>query len=170
MDNSNTYDDEILVVDDVVVEELDEANKSADSFYDMVGNEVASFDNFQLTSQDMENVRMLVSSKGKRMQEISEQYKCAQTATDNALELAENIQGKVKFGHGRKEIYNTKESVLKNAEAICEIAKTQKLLQEYQTYLSSFTNFLFSLTTSSIAMNRSVVRELEVLLKDDGTG
>ena len=51
------------------------------------------------------------------------------------------------------------------AEGIMTAAEAQKVSFEYQTKLTEITKFLLRLGLSNIAMNRSVVRELELKLK-----
>jgi len=51
------------------------------------------------------------------------------------------------------------------AEAQISAAEAQKISFKYQTKLTEITKFLFGLGVSNIAMNRSVVRELELKLK-----
>lgn len=67
---------------------------------------------------------------------------------------------------GRKEAIELLQDASEySSKALISLAEAQKKSFEYQTKLTEITKFLFGLGVSSIAMNRCVVRELELKLK-----
>ncbi len=84
-----------------------------------------------------------------------------------AKEKAENAHVKIGlFDYSKKEAINLLQSASQGlAEGLMTATEAQKVSFEYQTKLTEITKFLFGLGVSNIAMNRSVVRELELKLK-----
>lgn len=67
---------------------------------------------------------------------------------------------------GRKEAIELLQDASKySSEALISLAEAQKKSFEYQTKLTEIAKYLFGLGVSNIAMNRCVVRELELKLK-----
>lgn len=70
------------------------------------------------------------------------------------------------FDYSKKDAIKLLQEASKGlAEGIMTAAEAQKVSFEYQTKLTEITKFLLRLGLSNIAMNRSVVRELELKLK-----
>ncbi|AFS77513.1 hypothetical protein Curi_c04380 [Gottschalkia acidurici 9a] len=93
-----------------------------------------------------------------------------QKAVNMAVEAknkAENAQVKIGlFDFSKKEAINLLQSASEGlAEGLMTAAEAQKVSFEYQTKLTEISKFLFGLGVSNLAMNRSVVRELELKLK-----
>lgn len=93
-----------------------------------------------------------------------------QKSVNMALEAknkAEDAQVKIGlFDYSQKDAIKLIQSASKGlAEGLMTAAEAQKVSFEYQTKLAEITKFLFGLGVSNIAMNRSVVKELELKLK-----
>lgn len=93
-----------------------------------------------------------------------------QKAVNMAVEAKNKAQSaQVKIGlfdYSKKEAINLLQSASEGlAEGLMTAAEAQKVSFEYQTKLTEITKFLFGLGVSNLAMNRSVVRELELKLK-----
>lgn len=69
------------------------------------------------------------------------------------------------YGGRREAIELLQDASKYSSEALISLAEAQKKSFEYQTKLTEITKFLFGLGVSSLAMNRCVVRELELKLK-----
>lgn len=98
------------------------------------------------------------------------------TALENNVQKAVNLAAEAKKRAQNAQVsagwFKKKEAIelLQNAtqglaEAQISASDAQKLLFEYQTKLTEITKYLFGLGVSNIAMNRSVVREIELKLK-----
>lgn len=95
-----------------------------------------------------------------------------QKAVNMAIEAknkAENAQVKIGlFDYSKKEAINLLQSVSEGlAEGLITVTESQKVFFNYQTELTEITKRLFSIGVSNIAMNRSVVRELELKLRGE---
>lgn len=84
-----------------------------------------------------------------------------------AKNKAEDAQVKIGlFDYSKKEAINLLQSASEGlAVGLITAAEAQKVSFEYQTKLTEITKFLFGLGVSNLAMNRIVVRELELKLK-----
>jgi hypothetical protein len=93
-----------------------------------------------------------------------------QKSVNMALEAKNKAEGaQVKIGlfdYSQKDAIKLIQSASKGlAEGLMTAAEAQKVSFEYQTKLAEITKFLFGLGVSNLAMNRSVVKELELKLK-----
>ena len=108
---------------------------------------------------------------------ISSQYNSIVELEDSvvkSIQLAKDAESSAKkasdftvhwYG-GRKEAIELLQDASEySSKALISLAEAQKKSFEYQTKLTEITKFLFGLGVSSIAMNRCVVRELELKLK-----
>lgn len=84
-----------------------------------------------------------------------------------SAEAAKKVSAKrgVFVDHKRAAIEATQGAVADVSIAVDELSKAQKLQFEFQTRLAEITKYLFGLGVTNIAMNRSVVRQLELKLK-----
>lgn len=82
-----------------------------------------------------------------------------------AREKASNAQVSAGWFQKKNAIELLQDAAQGLAKAQISLADAQKISFEYQTKLTEITKFLFGLGISNIAMNRSVVRELELKLK-----
>lgn len=93
---------------------------------------------------------------------VEKAVKMAQRAEDKASVAEEASTGWFQ----KKEAIELLQRATKGlAEAQLSAVEAQKISFEYHTKLTEITKFLFALGVSNIAMNRSVVRELELKLK-----
>lgn len=97
-----------------------------------------------------------------------------ETNVQKAVNMAKKAENKAKdaqvemgwFDYSKKEAIELLQSASEGlAEGLMTAAEAQKVSFEYQTKLTEITKFLFALGVSNLAMNRSVVRELELRLK-----
>ena len=93
---------------------------------------------------------------------VERAYTLAQSASDSADSAYYKSAG---FGHKKAAIESLQDAVKDLGSAQVSAAEAQKISFEYQTKLAEITKYLFGLGAGSIAMNRSVVRELELKLK-----
>ena len=101
--------------------------------------------------------------KLKQLEEnVARSYELAQSASNAADNAYYKSAG---FGHKKAAIESLQDAVQELGTAQISAAEAQKISFEYQTKLAEITKYLFGLGASSIAMNRSVVRELELKLK-----
>lgn len=93
--------------------------------------------------------------------------KSAKKAAD-AKEKAEDAKVKMGlFDYSKKDAIELLQIASKGlAEGLITASEAQTLFFEYQTELFKITKYLFGLGASNIAMNRTVVRELELRLKN----
>ena len=107
----------------------------------------------------------IISSQFNNLAELDNNVQEAVRLASKAKVQAQNAQVSAGLFKKKAAIELLQDAVQGNAEAQISIADAQKLLFQYQTKLTEITKFLFGLGVSSLAMNRSVVRELELKLK-----
>ena len=95
-------------------------------------------------------------------QNVSEATKKAEAAKDSAKSAKEKSAG---LFHKKEAIESLQEATVDLADAQISAAQAQEVSFEYQQKIAEITKYLFALGVSNIAMNRSVVRELELKLK-----
>ena len=120
-----------------------------------------------ISGVNIENLPSVLSSQFDKLNLL--QYN-----VEKSLDMA--IEAKIKsedayvkmgiFDYSKKDAIKLLQEASKGlAEGIMTAAEAQKVSFEYQTKLTEITKFLLRLGLSNIAMNRSVVRELEIKLK-----
>ena len=120
-----------------------------------------------ISGVNIENLPSVLSSQFDKLNLL--QYN-----VEKSLDMA--IEAKIKsedayvkmgiFDYSKKDAIKLLQEASKGlAEGIMTAAEAQKVSFEYQTKLTEITKFLLRLGLSNIAMNRSVVRELELKLK-----
>lgn len=107
----------------------------------------------------------IISNKFNSITELENHVQQAVTQAANAKEKAQNAKISAGLFKKKEAIQLLQDATQGLAEAQISVVDAQKLLFEYQTKLTEITKFLFGLGLSNIAMNRSVVRELELRLK-----
>ena len=95
-------------------------------------------------------------------QNVSEATKKADAAKKSAKSAKEKS---AELFHKKEAIESLQEATVDLAEAQISAAQAQEVSFEYQQKIAEITKYLFALGVSNIAMNRSVVRELELKLK-----
>lgn len=107
----------------------------------------------------------IISTQFDKLTELENNVQKAVNMAVTAKEKAE--EAKVSAGWFKKKaaIKALQDAAEGSADALITMAEAQKLSFEYQTKLTEITKYLFGLGVSNIAMNRSVVRELELRLK-----
>lgn len=116
---------------------------------------------------DIEELPFVLSNQFDKLDELESNVQKAVEMAIEAKSKAENAQVKIGlFDFSKKDAINLLQSASEGlAEGIMTAAEAQKVSFEYQTKLTEITKFLFGLGLSNLAMNRSVVRELELKLK-----
>lgn len=107
----------------------------------------------------------VISTQFNNLTELENNVQKAVNLAAMAKAKAQDAQVSVGWFKKKAAIELLQDTVQGNAEAQISLADAQKLSFEYQTKLTEITKFLFALGVSNIAMNRSVVRELELKLK-----
>ena len=107
----------------------------------------------------------IISTQFDNLAELENNIQKAVELAENAREMAEDAQVSAGLGKKKYAIELLQDATQGLAEAQISATDAQKLLFEYQTKLTEITKFLFGLGVSNLAMNRSVVRELELKLK-----
>ncbi len=101
------------------------------------------------------------------------QLEAVRSKVSHATEMAEKAQDKAKYaGSKGAGLFQKKEAIEALQDAASDLAgaqvaqaEAQKVSFEYQEKLGEVTKYLFRLGVINIAMNRSVVRELEMKLR-----
>ena len=114
-----------------------------------------------------EDLPVVLSSQFDKLTVLETNVQKAVKSAVKAKEKAQDAQVKMGiFNYSKKEAINLLQSASEGlAEGLMTAAEAQKVSFEYQTKLTDITMFLFGLGVINIAMNRSVVRELELKLK-----
>lgn len=107
----------------------------------------------------------VISAQINNLTELENNVKEAANKAAYAKEQAEKAKVSAGLFQKKAAIELLQDAVKGNAEAQISLADAQKLSFEYQKKLTDITKFLFGLGVSSLAMNRCVVRELELRLK-----
>ena len=108
----------------------------------------------------------IIQEQFKGLKELKQNVNKAIKKADEAKDAAQVAKGKSAGLFQKKEaIESLQEATVNLADAQITATKAQKVSFEYQQKLAEMTKYLFALGVSNIAMNRSVVRELELKLK-----
>ena len=109
---------------------------------------------------------VIIATQYDKLKELEDNVERAYTLAQSASDSADSAYYKsAGFGHKKADIESLQDAVKDLGSAQISAAEAQKISFEYQTKLAEITKYLFGLGASSIAMNRSVVRELELKLK-----
>ena len=109
---------------------------------------------------------VIIAKQYDKLKELEDNVERAYTLAQSASDSADNAYNEsAGFGHKKAAIESLQDAVKDLGSAQISAAEAQKISFEYQTKLAEITKYLFGLGASSIAMNRSVVRELELKLK-----
>lgn len=96
--------------------------------------------------------------------EVTRAMQGAQSAQRSADSAYKQSTG---FGHKKAAIESLQTATTDLAQAQITLAEAQKVSFEYQEKLSQVTKYLFGLGVTSLANNRTVVRQLELQLKGE---
>lgn len=132
-----------------------------------ISPQIENEEKIKLPSIEESQVPDIISSKYNKLNELEESVIQAMDLADEAKKSAGKAkQVSVGWFHGKTEaIELLQDAAAGLANAQISAAEAQKLLFEYQAELTKITKYLFGLGASSLAMNRCVVRELELRLK-----
>lgn len=116
---------------------------------------------------EIKELPSIISTQFQKLDILETNVQKAVNMAREAKEKAENAQVDIGlFKYSKKEAINLLQSASEGlAEGLTTAAEAHKVSFEYQTKLTEITKFLFGLGVSNLAMNRSVVRELELKLK-----
>ena len=107
----------------------------------------------------------IISSQFSALTELENNVQKAVNMAAQAKRKAVNAQVSAGLFHKKEAIELLQNATKGLAEAQITAADAQKISFEYQSKLTEITKFLFGLGVSNLAMNRSVIRELELKLK-----
>lgn len=107
----------------------------------------------------------IISTQFNKLTELEDNVQKAINMAATAKEQAEDAKKSAGLFKKKTAIEALQVAANGSADALITMAEAQKLSFEYQTKLTEITKYLFGLGVSNIAMNRSVVRELELRLK-----
>lgn len=111
-------------------------------------------------------VPTIIQEQFKGLSALRENVSKATEKAENAMERAEVARGKsAGLFHKKEAIESLQEATVDLADAQIAAAQAQEVSFEYQQKIAEITKYLFALGVSNIAMNRCVVRELELKLK-----
>lgn len=113
-----------------------------------------------------EELPEIISKQFIKLEELENNVQKAVQSAVKAKEQAQNA--KVSAGVGKKKyaIEVLQDAVEGSSDALITLSEAQKISFEYQSKLAQITKYLFGLGVSNIAMNRSVVKELMLKLKE----
>lgn len=127
----------------------------------MSKNEIANIDNIN-ESQVPSIIRDQFSKLSVLRENIEKASEKAKQAQDSAKSAKNKSAG---LFHKKEAIESLQEAVGDLADTQISAAQAQEVSFEHQQELGKITKFLFGLGVTNIAMNRKVVRELEMKLK-----
>lgn len=107
----------------------------------------------------------IISTQFNKLTELEDNVQKAVNMAVTAKEKAEGAKMSAGLFKKKAAIEALQVAANGSADALITVAEAQKLSFEYLTKLTEITKYLFGLGVSNIAMNRSVVRELELRLK-----
>lgn len=111
------------------------------------------------------NYLPIISTQFDKLRELEDNVQNAFNLAVQAKEKAENAKVSAGLFKKKAAIEALQEAADGSASALITMAEAQKLSFEYQTQLAKITKYLFGLGVCNIAMNRCVVKELELRLK-----
>lgn len=116
----------------------------------------------------LEGLPSIISSQFTKLSELDKKVKDAVDRANDAKNIVKNAQVKIGlFDYSKKDAIEFLQSASEGiAEGLIVAVEAQKKSFDYQTELAGSIKFLFGLGISNIAMNRSIVRELELKLKN----
>lgn len=115
----------------------------------------------------VENVPIVIGEQFNKLKKLDIKIRESLEKAEEAQQSAESARDVTVslFSHKKEAIEALQESGVQLSEAVVSAAEAQKISFEFQTRLAEITKYLFSLGLSNIALNRTVVRELELKLK-----
>lgn len=120
---------------------------------------------FDVNTVNENQLPTVISSQFKELTELENNVVKAMDMATQAKRKANDAQVSAGLFKKKKAIEALQEAVKGQANALIPIVDAQKLLLKYQAGLTKITIFLANLGAQNLAMNRAVVRELELRLK-----
>lgn len=114
---------------------------------------------------DESQLPAIMTNQFDKIEKLEKRVKMAMDMAVDAKDEAEKKKVSVGLFNKKNAIESLQDVVDGVVIAQMTMADAQTLLFEYQTKLTEVTKYLFGLGVSNLAMNRSVVRELELKLK-----
>lgn len=115
---------------------------------------------------NIEDLPSILSDQVDKLKVLDTNVKNAVIKAEKAKKEAENAQVKIGLFESKKNAIELLQGACEGlAEGIMTAAEAQQVSFEYHTKLTEITKFLLGLGVSNLAMNRSVVKELELKLK-----
>lgn len=111
-------------------------------------------------------VPILIQKQFSQLKVLKQNVDLATKKAESAQESAKSAKSKSAGLFQKKEaIESLQDAAVDLADAQISQAEAQELSYEYQQKLGEITKYLFGMGVTNIAVNRSVVRELEMRLK-----
>ena len=127
-----------------------------------MANELKEISYNELDNVDISKLPSLINDQLTSLKALEEKVNIALNKAEEAKSTAQRAHSKTIgwFGSG------TKDAVYSLQDATKDLADTQKVILQYQAKLAEISKYLFALGVFNIAANRTVVRELELKLKN----
>ncbi len=121
---------------------------------------------FEVEKVSEEQLPKIVAGQVTELNRVAESLKKAQEKSDDAKTSANSAKEKsAGLGHKKEAIEALQAAALDLANAQAVTVEAQKISFEYQKKLGEITKYLFALGCTNMAANRSVVRELKMMLE-----
>ena len=132
-------------------------------------NELKEISYYELDNVDISKLPSLINDQLTSLKELEEKVNIALNKAEEAKSTAQRAHSKSIgwFGRGTKDaVYLLQDATKDLADAQYLSADTQKVILQYQAKLAEISKYLFALGVFNIAANRTIVRELELKLKN----
>ena len=124
-------------------------------------------DEIQVLNVNQSELPKIITNQWSSIERLDRKVKQSMQKANDAKDLADRAWNQsAGFGHKKEAIESLQTASVALAESQVQTVEAQKLSFEYQKQLSEITKYLFALGVSNIAANRTVVRELQLRLKD----
>jgi hypothetical protein len=127
----------------------------------VIKNEAYPMEN--ITERDLPAI---ISGHIEKLNELEKKVKEANRKAVKATKSADSVRNKsTGFFHQKDTMESIQESNYELAQAVMSGAGAQKISFEVQTKLAEITKYLLALGVSSIALNRSTIRQLKLIME-----
>ena len=134
-----------------------------------MANELKEISYNELDNVDISKLPSLINDQLTSLKALEEKVNIALNKAEKAKNTAQGAHSKTIgwFGSGTKDaVYSLQNATIDLADAQYLSADTQKVILQYQAKLAEISKYLFALGVFNIAANRTIVRELELKLKN----
>jgi hypothetical protein len=121
----------------------------------------------QIGNIDEKDLPDIISGQFEKLFELEEYIKKAIDSAEKAEKRADSAYGESSgFWNRKNAIEAIQSSGIYSAEALKDLAVSQKIQFEFQTKLAEVSKFLFMLGVGSIALNRTTIQQLQLQLEN----